>query len=98
MTNFKISSLPLVLANFIVNSDNSGSFLWELIEINKNIVLNEGITIKNNSVGPLTVKFGDTDQATVIGTTSINIYTKSIENLTFELIESEEISVSVYGK
>jgi hypothetical protein len=96
----KFKSNPKILASFDITESNSGEYLKNLISTT-DLSLNSGLVIKNNSDDRLVIAFedsGELSEFVILGNSELNFNIKTIDNITLSRLESNDISVSVYGR
>jgi len=94
---------PILLANYEITTENSGSRLDELLGISSETELLRGILIKNNSSDNIKIIFeslgsGTDNYMILLGGESINLTNRKINLISLELIETNPIKISIYGR
>ena len=84
---------PILLANYEITTENSGSRLDELLGISSETELLRGILIKNNSSDNIKIIFeslgsGTDNYMILLGGESINLTNRKINLISLELIET----------
>lgn len=102
--NFKNDiTIPQILANTTITADNSGSGIHELLGLSTSLVLDDGLTIKNDSNNELRIVFADlgigTDNYMILfGGEQVKINNKILGTIQLERTASNDIDISIYGR
>ena len=102
--NFKNDiTIPQILANTTITADNSGSGIHELLGLSTSLVLDDGLTIKNDSNENLRIVFADLGDGTdnyviLLGGEQVKINNKILGTIELERTTSNDIDISIYGR